>query len=40
LEGDALCIRFNRLFELAIDTNIVVVEMCRMVWAVGGGGWR
>jgi hypothetical protein len=40
LEGYAFCICFYRLFELAIDKNIMVADMCRMGWAVGGGGWR
>jgi hypothetical protein len=40
LEGDALCICFNRFFKLAFDKNITVAEMCRMVWVVGSGGWR
>jgi hypothetical protein len=40
LEGDALCICFNRFFKLAFDKNITVAEMCRMVWVVGSGEWR
>jgi hypothetical protein len=35
-----LSIRFNRLFELTTNKNIMVADMYMRGWDVGGNGWR
>ncbi|MCH84514.1 hypothetical protein A2U01_0005346 [Trifolium medium] len=40
LGGEVLCLRFSRLFGLAIDKNILVTDMHRIGWGVGGDGLR
>ena len=39
--GDVpFCVRFSRLFDLAIDKSCTVAHMFSFGWDVGGAGWR
>jgi len=34
------CVRFRRLFELAVDKSTMVAQMFSRGWEDGGEGWR
>jgi len=40
LGGVPFCVRFRRLFELAVDKSTTVAYMFSSGWEVGGAGWR
>jgi hypothetical protein len=40
VDGTSLKIRFGRLFELCLDKEVTVADMCRLGWELGGNGWR
>jgi len=40
LEGGSLSVRFSGLFDLFVDSNIIVIEMRRSGWGVEDRGWR
>ncbi|GAU51172.1 hypothetical protein TSUD_412070 [Trifolium subterraneum] len=40
LEGVPLCVRFRRLFDLAVNQSISVADMWELGWGEGGAGWQ
>jgi hypothetical protein len=38
LEGSPLCVHFRRLFNMAENRSISVVDMCGLWWEERGGG--
>lgn len=38
LEGETLCERFNRLFELASNKKVTIAYMVGFGWDLDGGG--
>ncbi|GAU41975.1 hypothetical protein TSUD_306810 [Trifolium subterraneum] len=40
VDGISLKSQFGRLFDLSLDREVTVADMCRRGWEVGGNGWR
>jgi hypothetical protein len=40
LGGEPFCVRYNRFFELLVDKNVSVAEICRLDWVLREEGGR